>query len=226
MSLHCATSFSPVGAIAMTSAPRSPAPPCLCRTLNPSRWSRAATISSNPSRPDRRPYPRHRRRTRRGRTEVLGRQGLSGRWRFHPGALPRPSPQALAQAQQHPRQDPLPRRAGHGHPQRLAAPAEAPPWHQPHPRPGEGSPRASPRISVRLEKAHAFQDALTESVRAAYPRARTRRMLLRSPHPHASGVVFPFRRALGIVWSASQNVCSRGVRVPGALARAWMRAPR
>lgn len=72
----------------------------------------AATISSNPSRPDRRPYPRH----------------------------------------------PLPRRAGHGHPQGLPAPAEAPLQHQPPHRPGEGSPRASPRISVRLERAHALQD--------------------------------------------------------------------
>lgn len=82
------------------------------------------------------------------------------------------------------------------------------------------------KSSVALSQRQAFQGGLTESARAAYLRARTRRMLLRGPHPHASGVVFPFRRALGIVWSASQNVCSRGGRLPGALARAWMRGPR
>lgn len=79
--------------------------------------------------------------------------------------------------------------------------------------------------SVTLSQRHAFQDGSRETVGAAPPMP-PRRMLLSSPHPHASGAVFPFRRALGIVWSASQNVCSRGGRVPGALARAWMRVPR
>ncbi len=59
-----------------------------------------------------------------------------------------------APAQQHARQDPLPRRAGHGHAEGLATPAEDPLQHQPHHRPAQGRPRPSVRISVRLEKAH------------------------------------------------------------------------
>ncbi|MFD4153494.1 transposase family protein [Streptomyces hydrogenans] len=46
--------------------------------------------------------------------------------------ISRPTPQTVeAPPQHHPRQDPLPRRAGHGHPQELAPPAKAPLQHQP-----------------------------------------------------------------------------------------------
>lgn len=47
-------------------------------------------------RPDRRPHSRDRRSTHRRRPQVLGRQGIPGRRRLHPGALPRPSPQAVS----------------------------------------------------------------------------------------------------------------------------------
>lgn len=66
-----------------------------------------------------------------------------------------PSPQAVAAPpQQHTRQDPLPRRTDHGHLEGLASPTEAPLQHQPHHSDRPGRPLPSPRISVRLEKAH------------------------------------------------------------------------
>jgi hypothetical protein len=65
--------------------------------------------------------------------------------------------------QHHPRQDPLPWRAGHGHHQGLVPPAEAPLQHQPNHRRGEGRPRPSPRISVRLEKAQCSRVAWARS---------------------------------------------------------------
>lgn len=106
------------------------------------------------ARPDRRPYSRHRRGTHRCAAHVLGGQGIPRSRRTRPSAVPRPPPEEMeAPSQQQPRQDPLPRRAGHGHPQGLAPPAEAPLQHQPDHRHREGRPRPSSRINVRLEKA-------------------------------------------------------------------------
>ncbi|ROQ26510.1 hypothetical protein EDD98_6146 [Streptomyces sp. PanSC19] len=104
--------------------------------------------------PDPCPDTRDRRRTRRRRTEVLRGQGASGRWTPSPGTLPEPPSQAVtAAAQQLPRQDPPPRRAGHGHCEGLATPTEAPPQHEPDHRRGEVRSRPSPHPNLRLEKA-------------------------------------------------------------------------
>lgn len=63
--------------------------------------------------------------------------------------------QALeATAQQHPRQNPVPRRAGHGRPEGLAPATQAPLQHQPDHRHREGRRRPSPRLNLRLERAH------------------------------------------------------------------------
>lgn len=107
------------------------------------------------SRPDRRTTARHHRSPRRCTTQMLGGQGVSRRRRTRPGSVSGLPPQTLeAPSQHHPCQYPLPRRAGHGHPQGLAPPAEAALQHQPNHQYGEGRPRPSLRISVRLEKAH------------------------------------------------------------------------
>lgn len=84
------------------------------------------------TRPDRGPEPRHTRRPRRRRHQVLGRQGVPGRrpcdpcpdpWQAPPRLAPTPQPRS--------RQDSQPRRTRHGHTQVLAAPAEAPLQHHP-----------------------------------------------------------------------------------------------
>lgn len=68
-----------------------------------------------------------------------------------------PPPQTVAApTQQHTRQDPLPRRAGHGHPEGLAPPTKAPLQHQPHHHDRPSRPRPSTRLGVRLEKAHSL----------------------------------------------------------------------
>ncbi len=86
--------------------------------------------------------------------QVLGRQGVSRSRPTGPRPVPGPTAQEVeAAAQHHPRQDPLRRRAGHGHPEGLTAPAEAPLLPRPHHRHREGRPRPSPRVNVRLEKA-------------------------------------------------------------------------
>ncbi|MGF0174488.1 hypothetical protein ACQF36_29490 [Streptomyces sp. Marseille-Q5077] len=81
------------------------------------------------------------------------RQDIGTRWRRLPSSRP-PTQEMEALPQHHPRQDLLPRRAGHGHPRRVAPPAEAPLQHQPNHRRGEGRSRPSPRLNVRLENAH------------------------------------------------------------------------
>jgi hypothetical protein len=49
---------------------------------------------------------------------VLSGQGVSRRRRHHPGPVPQPPPEEVETPSQHqPRQDPMHRRAGHGHPQ-------------------------------------------------------------------------------------------------------------
>lgn len=132
----------------------------------------ASRVARLHPRPDRRPHSRDRRSTHRRRPQVLGRQGLPGRRRLHPGALPQPSPQAVAAPpQQHTRQNSLPRRAGHGHPEGLASPTEAPLQHQPHHSDRPGRPRPSPRVSVRLERAQWWCPRRTRP-RAAHTDAR------------------------------------------------------
>ncbi len=94
----------------------------------------------------------HRRAHRRG-PEVLGGQGVPRRRQHLQGPIPRPSEEVEAPSQHQSRQDPLRQRTGHGHPQGLAPPSQAPPQHQPDHRYREGHPRSSPRIDVRLENA-------------------------------------------------------------------------
>jgi hypothetical protein len=56
-----------------------------------------------------------------------------------------------------PRQDPRPRRTGHGHPEDLATPAQAPVQHHPHHRTRPSRPHPPPqRLTLRLGKAHSF----------------------------------------------------------------------
>lgn len=52
------------------------------------------------------------------------------------------------------RQDPLRRRAGHGHPERPTPAAETPPRHPPHHRHRQDRPRSSPHITMALKTAH------------------------------------------------------------------------
>ncbi len=72
-------------------------------------------------------------------TQMPGGQGVSRSRRTRPGAVTGPPPQEMeAPPQHHPRQDPLPGRAGNGHPQGVAPPAETPLQHQPSHRRIEG----------------------------------------------------------------------------------------
>lgn len=74
--------------------------------------------------------------------------------RLYQAGLPQPSPQAVATpTQQHACQDPVPWRAGDGHAEGLASPAEASLQHQPHHSDRPGRPRPSSRVSVRLKRA-------------------------------------------------------------------------
>ena len=69
------------------------------------------------SRPDRRTSARERRSPRRREPQMLGGQGVPRSRRTCPGPVPGPPPQEMeAPPQQHPRRDPLPRRAGLGRP--------------------------------------------------------------------------------------------------------------
>lgn len=102
----------------------------------------------------------------------------------------RPSPQAVeAPPQSTHAKIRCPRRAGHGAPERLAPPTEAPLQHQPHHSDRPGRPRPSLRVSVRLEKAHCGRRRLDRGVvlaRAGVIRARRPR-----PSPTGSGEVDP-----------------------------------
>lgn len=113
-----------------------------------------ASTAGSHTRPDRGPEPRHTRRPRRRRHQVLGRQGVPGRrpcapcpdsWQAPPRLAPTP--------QRRSRQDSQPRRTRHGHTQVPAAPAEAPLQHPPDHscRPCRRRPRT--RHLIRMEKA-------------------------------------------------------------------------
>lgn len=113
---------------------------------------------ARPARIDPRPHccptPRNHRRAHRGGPEVLGGQGVSRRRRACSSPVPRsPSEEVEAPPQHQSRQDPMRRRTSYGHAQGLASSAEAPLQHQPDHRHGEGRPRPSPRVNVRLENA-------------------------------------------------------------------------
>ncbi len=104
------------------------------------------------------PRTRHRRRSRRGGHQVLGRQGLPGCRRHGPHPAPGPVGDPLRRpegGEPTPRKDPGPRRAGRRHPQVLAAPPQTAvldhPDHQP--RPGRPHP-SSDQLRMKMERAH------------------------------------------------------------------------
>lgn len=90
------------------------------------------------------------------RRGVLGGQGLPRRRRHHTGALPGALGDALrrpASRQPFTREGPRARRAGHGHPQDLAAPAQTALLDHPDHQPREGRPHPAPDLlKLRLER--------------------------------------------------------------------------
>lgn len=133
------------------------------------------------SRPDRRAAARDHRSHYRSRTQMLSGQGVPRRGRTRPGPVSRPASQAVAASpQQHPRQDALPRQAGHGHSEELASPAEASLQHHPHHSNRPGRPRRSPRASARLEKAQSVYLEAPSATTTPHVRAHDGRHLLES----------------------------------------------
>lgn len=105
-----------------------------------------------------RPHPRHQRDADQREPSMLGRQGISRRWRHHTRALLRAVGEALgrpAGPPSLPREDPSLGRTSRRHLEGLAASAEAAMRHDPHHRPGQSCPHPSSAArGLRLGKAH------------------------------------------------------------------------